>query len=193
MVTNPGSAFLNRADSLKSVQKTLQNVEAGKATQVGDILYDAEVEITNRIQRHLREMPMKMSPVSVYYCLRSDIKAILERAGESEVRAQDSAKEHGKKDTPGTDPGTHPGSQKHEDSDPDQIATDAAEAKAFKHEAHYGGFNRWRQVQRNRSQDEGFELFMKLYRNQRSSLRVGLAGMGAVFFFLSRLNSSAVT
>ncbi|CAE7783213.1 unnamed protein product [Symbiodinium microadriaticum] len=87
-------------------------------------------------------MPMKMSPVSVFYCLRADIRAILKRAGASPASAR----------TANADEKSQPQEQ------------------AFKDEDGYARFNRWKKVQSKRTKDQDFELFMKLYRTQREGL-----------------------
>ena len=127
-------------------RKTCRMRKLAKPPESENIVYDAEVEIAKRIQRHFREMPMKMSPVSVFYCLRADIRAILKRAGASPASA-----------------GTANADEK---SQPQE--------QAFKDEDGYARFNRWKKVQSKRTKDQDFELFMKLYRTQRCSLRTFL-------------------
>ena len=165
---NSGTSFQHLASHLRHVQDRLRDAEAGKVTRVGDVLYDAEVEITNRIQRHLRDMPMKMSPVSVFYCLRTDIKAILARARESEARATSTAA--GKQDKRSTGIASHPDSGDKDTADSPQQKQDSKNQNALKHEGGYGSFNAWRKAQSQHPKDEAFEIFMKLYRTQRSSL-----------------------
>ena len=187
IAANSSPSFQRLADDVQRIQNRVQDAEAGKATEVADVFFDAEEEITKRIERYLSDMPMKMSPVSVFYILREDIRKILKRATDREARSRtsetdaslksrkgDSSAEGGKGQEPAGSSqrgATAAGKASETDASVSSEKSDSP-VEGGKSEHGYSNFNAWRRQQGKKPKDEAFELFMKLYRSQRIGLSI---------------------
>ncbi|CAJ1370339.1 unnamed protein product [Effrenium voratum] len=184
--TGAGATFQKMADALNDAEgglkQKMRTAKAGRVQAADAIQYEKETLMKELIRKHIQDMPMKMSPVSVYYILKKDIQNIFRLVREAEEAKLKAEMGHRKQRTePPAEseagaqssnkaatqaPGLEPAETGTGSAEPPETGHAESEPQILDEEG-YESFNAWRRETKRTPRDEAFELFMQLYKAER--------------------------